>query len=69
MVTISNENQKRFPGVSFLILVGFVGKAGVFCQKAGANSSKAGVNFFISYRLFIRIRKFSINLKKSGIYG
>lgn len=36
-------------------LVGFVGKA--------------GVNFFISYRLFIRIPKSSINLKKSGIYG
>lgn len=62
METISNENQKWFPGVSFLILVGFVGKA-------GANSSKAGVNLFISYRLFIRFPAFSINLKKSGIYG
>lgn len=62
METISNENQKWFPGVSFLILVGFVGKAGVFCQKAG-------VNLFISYRLFIRFPAFSINLKKSGIYG
>lgn len=54
METISNENQKWFPGVSFQILVGFVGKAGVFCQKAGVNSSKAGVYLFISYRLFIR---------------
>lgn len=69
METISNENQKWFPGVSFLILVGFVEKAGVFCQKAGANSSKAGVNLFISYRLFIHFPTFSINLKKSGIYG
>lgn len=62
METISNENQKWFPGVSFLILVGFVGKAGVFCQKAG-------VYLFISYRLFICFPVFSINLKKSSIYG
>lgn len=69
METISNENQKWFPGVSFLILVGFVGKAGANSSKAGVNSSKAGVNLFISYRLFIRFPAFSINLKKSGIYG
>lgn len=51
METISNENQKWFPGVSFLILVGFVGKAGV-------NSSKAGVYLFISYRLLYASLRF-----------